>query len=333
MKRWIEQDDSKRKQLIIQTSQVTGYSPEAIEKDWYVTMALQTVFKTEWAPHIVFKGGTSLSKGWGLITRFSEDVDLAIDPVVLGMPVENISSSGDIKKLRKASKVFMEGPFVSALASLIREAGIPEAAISVTVQPVHNSDADPRIIELEYPTLFPSGSYIRSRVLLEVGARSLKEPYTARPIASLMSQHFPNHSTAVTPFEVATVNPERTFLEKMFLLHEEFTKPEEKRRYERLSRHLYDIDKIKDTDHGRRAITDNMLFSTIRTHRGIFNAYDHVDYKTISLGELIIVPPAEVIGNWKEDYRLMKESMFGDDAPEFGQVIANLTALHESIKQ
>jgi hypothetical protein len=233
MIQWLSLSAQRRKQIIDQISFTNNFSPAAIEKDWYVTLALQAVVQTPWASDIVFKGGTSLSKAWNLITRFSEDVDLAISPTALGFTQEKFTK-GDVKRLRRKSAQFMGGEFLEALTTQLRGIGVGEDQLTIQAREIMDSDMDPRIIELEYPTLYPiQQNYVRSKVLLEVGARSLRDPYTMRPINSLISDHYPDSEFSGRSFEIATVNPDRTFLEKLFLLHEEFTKPAGRGRFER----------------------------------------------------------------------------------------------------
>lgn len=327
---WLKANEQTRRRAIDQISFETGFSPSAIEKDWYVTLALKAVYQTSWAGDIVFKGGTSLSKGWQLITRFSEDIDLAINPSALGFT--GTLEKRDVKKLRKKSASYMGGEFLGALTAQLRSIDITTDMLTIHLQQIDSSDTDPRIIELEYPTLYPTQDYVRSKVLLEVGARSLREPFTMRPITSLVTEYLPNTPFAVPAFDVPTVNPGRTMLEKMFLLHEEFTKPAAKIRHQRMSRHLYDIDSLMKSTYGPAALKDIQLFETIRTHRSVFNPHPHIDYTTTQLHELIIIPPQEAIDKWEQDYAVMRISMLGANPPEFSELIHNLTAITDSLK-
>ena len=101
-----------------------------------------------------------------------------------------------------------------------------------------------RIIEIYYPNIIQKPDYLEARIQIEIGCRSLKEPFTIRPISSLVDIFYPHMEFALPSIQVPSVNPERTFLEKIFLLHEEFQRPKEKMRSDRLSRHLYDVDAI-----------------------------------------------------------------------------------------
>jgi hypothetical protein len=326
MTNWLQLPDDRRKLVIEQTAFKTGFGVIAIEKDWWVTLALKAVFQTQYAPHLVFKGGTSLSKGWGLIKRFSEDVDLAIDRSVLGFTDENPGRK-KVTKLRKASAEFMGGAFLAALQVQIDKLGVTREQLKIWAEDITSSDADPRNIFLEYNTLFPSDEYLTNFVRIEIGARSLIEPFTRRPMTSLISDNFPATTFAAPAFEIPTVLPERTFLEKLMLLQEEFTKPVP--RHYRMSRHLYDIHSIMDTEFGQRAVNDNELFTTINTHRKVFTAVKGVGYDGLTTGNINFIPPPSEIAKWKSDYQEMFTSMLGSGAPTFDVLMQRMNKLKE----
>ncbi|OMP80049.1 nucleotidyl transferase AbiEii/AbiGii toxin family protein [[Flexibacter] sp. ATCC 35208] len=321
---WLQVPADRRKLLIEQTAIKEGFSSSAVEKDWWVTLALYAVFQTRYAPNLVFKGGTSLSKGWGLITRFSEDIDLAIDRSVLGFGDHSLAP-GDVKRLRKASAAFMGGEFLEVLQQKMDELGVKRSELRIWAEDITSSDADPRNIFLEYDTFFPVNGYLKSRVTIEIGARSLREPYTMRPITSLISSNFPGTQYGAPAFEIPTVNPERTFLEKLMLLHEEFLK--EKPRHYRLSRHLYDIHAVMDSQHGEVAANNHELLTTILTHRKTFNPIKGVEYDTLTIGQINFIPPAALIDNWEADYKEMFDAMLGSGAPTFTVVTERLNVL------
>jgi hypothetical protein len=120
------------------------------------------------------------------------------------------------------------------------------------------SDKD-RTIHIFYPNVIPSPGYVQPKIQLEIGCRSLREPFTMQPIASLVDETYPDSEFAQEAVNVPTVNPERTFLEKIFLLHEEFQRPAEKMRVDRLSRHLYDVYKLSGKDFAEKALSNKQL--------------------------------------------------------------------------
>ena len=327
MNAWFSLPQKTRREIFIQTGSRTGLPATAIEKDWWVTLALKAVFALPFAEHLVFKGGTSLSKGWSLIERFSEDIDLAIDRGFLGY--EGDLSKTQIKKLRKSSYAFISSDFVSALADQLRSWNIPD--VTLAVRDVKDSDTDPLVIELQYKTLTDAITYLQPRILIEVGARSLMEPSTDKGIRSLVGEYFEGRAFADDTIPIATVLPKRTFLEKIFLLHEEFQKPTENIRVERLSRHLYDLERLMDTEHGREAIEDDDLYGRIVAHRKKFNAIRGIDYANHARTKISITPPESVVGQWEKDYQTMRESMIYGDAVNFETLLIRLRELQNRL--
>lgn len=325
---WFALSESQRKNIFNQVSMQTGLPEVAIEKDWWVSLALKVVFSLSFSEHLVFKGGTSLSKGWALIERFSEDIDLALDRSLLGY--EGDLSKSQIKKLRKDSCTFISETFKNEVESKLQEMNIPE--VKIQVQDFKDSDTDPLIVALHYKSLTEGSAYIQPRILLEIGARSLIEPYEERPIQSLVGKQYSDRDFADDATLVPTVLPTRTFLEKIFMLHEEFQKPYQSIRIERLSRHLYDLEKLMDTEHGKQALQDEALYLAIVSHRKQFNTIRGIDYALHNSKALNIIPPQAVIKAWKLDYNSMRESMIYGDTLSFEKLIQRLSELESRIR-
>ena len=315
--------------IYVETGEKTGLPAAAIEKDWWVTLALSVVFETEFAEHLVFKGGTSLSKGWNIIERFSEDIDLAIDRSFLGFQEE--LSKTQVKKLRKASCSFISNEFAKAITARIKELGIPD--ITIGVQDFNDSDTDPLVVEINYQSLTDASPYLQPRVLIEVGARSLMEPNEEKEIQSLVGSQFSDKNFADKPILIPAVLPKRTFLEKAFLLHEEFLKPTEHMRVERLSRHLYDLDKLINTQHGEDALNDPELYKSIVTHREMFNQIRGIDYANHQPDKIDFVPPKDIIEKWEKDYTAMQESMIYGDSKSFKELISSIETIKERFRR
>lgn len=328
---WHTLSDEQKGNILSEISTTTGYPTNIIEKDWWVTVALKAVFSTPWANHLVFKGGTSLSKSWNLIERFSEDIDLAMDRSVLGFEAESLSKS-QIRKLRETSASFIENTFLSELYKSILALGIAEHSFTVTIKPIPEKDIEPRILMLNYQSIVTGNVYIQDRILIEIGARSLREPCSPAPITSLITDAFPAQPFSDAPFWVETVHPERTFLEKVCLLHEEFAKEPEKRRHERLSRHLYDLHRLMDTNHGKAAIADKALFRTIVAHREKYNTIRGITYDRHNYKEIDFVPPDTVLDYWRGDYNTMLQTMIYGEAPDFDQLIERMKVLRNRFR-
>ncbi len=307
-----------------------GMTPFAVEKDWWVSRTLEIIFQMDIAKHLVFKGGTSLSKAWKLINRFSEDIDLAIDKEFFKGYGGDISKS-KISKLRKEAGVYTTGTFFGELQQEFKKRGYNN--LDFKVIDTGESDQDPRVIEIFYPNVIISSSeYIFPRVQVEISCRSLREPFTIQKFGALVDEVFAGKDFAEPLFEVPTVNPERTFLEKLFLLHEEFHRPIEKIRVDRLSRHLYDIYHLTKAGIAEKAINDKELYETIVAHRYKFSRVGEVNYNEHNPKTLNPIPIPEIIEEWKSDYTKMKEDMiYEEDKPSFEEIIQELTKLKNKI--
>ncbi len=189
------------------------------------------------------------------------------------------------------------------------------------IENIKISDQDPETIKVNYQSVFEEIPYLPNRVLIEFGARSLLEPYTKTRINSIIDDHYPGSLFTENEFLANTVIPEKTFLEKMILLHEEFQKPVEKIRHERMSRHLYDIGKIIKTRFGQKAIEDIELFRSIVEHRKKFTAVKTVNYENLAIENLEILPPRKFYDLYKKDYQEMQENMIYGESMDFERLV------------
>lgn len=325
---WLTLSKERRIEVLNQATELTGLPAIAIEKDWWVTLCLNASFSLPYSEHIVFKGGTSLSKGWNLIERFSEDIDLAIDRKFFGFKGD--ISKNQIKKLRKQSCEFISTEFLKGLTQTLTDWGAI-AECELFAQPSNDSDKDPQVIEIHYNSVVDTSEYLPQRVLIEVSSRSLMEPTEKREINSILSINFHKLSFATDTFLIPTVQPRRTFLEKIFLLQEEFSQETEKIRIARLSRHLYDLVRLMDTTHGIAAIQDRELYNNIVAHREKFNPLSGLDYGNHTPDKIKIVPPDTVIKEYENDYSEMTKFMIYGEALSFDRLIKRISELQTRI--
>lgn len=319
-------DQSEKAAIFSAVATDMGMTPFAVEKDWWVSRTLNIIFQMDIAPHLVFKGGTSLSKAWKMINRFSEDIDLAIDRHFFEGYGGDISKT-QIGKLRKVAGVYTTGTFFADLQKAFSANNFNELTFKVIDN--NEGDQDPRIIEIYYPNIITqTSSYLLPRVQIEISCRSLREPFTVQRFGSLVDERFVGRDFAAPLFEVPTVNPERTFLEKVFLLHEEFHRPKEKMRVDRLSRHLYDIYHLTRAGVAARAIENKELYETIVAHRFKFSRVGEVNYNTHDPKTLNPIPIAEKMPEWKADYmKMVEEMIYEEQKPSFDDLIDNLNIL------
>ena len=298
-----------------------------IEKDWWVVQTLRLVSQMEIAKHAVFKGGTSLSKAWGLIDRFSEDIDLAINR-------EFFDFSGDISrtqvgKLKDKSNKYISNDFLFSLQKAFDDTGLKDVQLMVVDEKA--PDDDPVKIAVIYPTVTEYLVYVQPRVLLEIGSRSMIEPATVCSFRSMIGHTFPDLPFADENVSIRCVNPERTFLEKLFLLHEEHQRPKEKMKIKGKSRHLYDIYRIAQTEYADKAITDTELYKSIVAHRERFSKLGGVDYASHFPPNLNSIPPAELIPEWKMDYAEVQEQMIVGESIPFDSLLQELRDIMEKV--
>ncbi len=305
-----------------------GMTPFAVEKDWWVSRTLNIIFQMDISNHLVFKGGTSLSKAWKLINRFSEDIDLAIDREFFGFKGDLGKSQRD--KLRKAAGVFVDDTFYHNLKAKFEGENFTNAKLELV--PVAESDRD-RQINVYYPNIIPSPGYLEPKVQIEISCRSLREPFTFRKFGSLVDEHYTDKDFAAPLFDVPTVNPERTLLEKLFLLHEEFHRPVEKMRVDRLSRHLYDIYHLTKAGIAANAISNKELYETIVAHRYKFSRIGDVDYNLHHPKSLNPIPIEEKMPEWRADYsKMMEEMIYEENKPSFEDLIGKLDELRTQLQ-
>ena len=304
----------------------------ALEKDFWVSVLLQVLFSLPMAKNFVFKGGTSLSKGWHLIERFSEDIDIAVDRTLLGVTEGDLTKK-QIKKLRKASSLFVS----EQLAPLIDEALQSRelrSFISMEIQPNGEDDGtypEPRQIRFHYRSVFDKGiAYLRPDVILEVGARSLLEPSEPRIIRSIVEETIP--LSPIGNSHVRTAIPAKTFLEKIFLLHELFAQPNVRKSAERKSRHIYDLFMMRNQDFAKSAIGNDELWETIRHHRETYTSVTGVDYTPDVRKRIQLVPSEEIIDVWSADYEAMKEAMIYGSKPTFEELMKAMRELQEVVR-
>lgn len=325
---WLELSKDVRLETLDNISKSINLAPEAIEKDWWVTMALAGLFKCGPARAMVFKGGTSLSKGWKLIERFSEDIDLAIDRVFFGFDGE--LKRKDISRLRRESCSYIRTTLKEELDANLKAMGV--SGYRLTTPESTDTTVDPQIIELHYQSLFDTSGYIPGKILIEIGSRSLIEPSANIPMRSMIGEAYPAQPFADEVVLIPTVVPARTFLEKAFLLHEEFSKPTEQIRTDRLTRHLYDLERLMDTKYAAEALSDSELYRAIVEHRRKYTSMKEVDYATHSPLKICFIPPVDIQKRWADDYISMQMMIYGDSLT-FEKLIERITELNERFRE
>lgn len=333
MNKFLELSDSQRKIVYESVAIKVGLPAQVIEKDFWVTAILQTVFTLPVAKQLVFKGGTSLSKGWKLIERFSEDIDIAVDPIILGVPEGDLTKK-QIKKLRKTSSLFVLEQLTPMICEEVQREGL-HSFITVDAQPNGEGDntyPEPRQIYLHYKSVFDKAlTYLRPDVVLEVSARSLIEPTEPIQIKSILGEHLP--VLPLTDSVIHTAIPAKTFLEKVFLLHELFSVPGHGMIAEHKSRHLYDLYVMMNKDFAKKAVIDDILWESIRHHREIYTSVRDIDYTPDVRKRLRLIPREDFLDTWRADYDAMKESMIYGNKPSFDELLEGMSELQREFRE
>lgn len=333
---WLNLTDQQRRTSLAQAESNSGITPKALEKDWWVTLTLKALFQTLYKESLIFKGGTSLSKCWKLINRFSEDIDIALSPSLFGMEYQESPGSGYLNRLKRNGCAFTSNELRTALIEQFAALGVPEEKITVEAGEISPNmhDKDPQELYVRYTSLYDPNPYLADEVKIEVSVRSKLEPYTPMPITSLLHKYFPNAAYAEEPFEVLAVEPKKTFLEKAFLLHEQFHRDSTVIiKTERMSRHYHDLSMMMNTNVCAEALADKELYAAIVKHRRYYNKIKGIDYDLLQTPYIDFYPPKEMLDGYKADYKVMREHMIYGEPPDETQLFKMINDLIKMFRE
>jgi hypothetical protein len=330
----INLNDASRLTSINEASRISGISAKPIEKDWWVTLSLKLLFNSPYARHFAFKGGTSLSKGWQLIDRFSEDIDISLSSEAVNIEYAEKPSKTFVEQLRRAGCFFTSNELMEALKAEFRNSQVPEILYSIEAESVRSDmpDTDPQTLYVNFISLFDPKPYLPDRVKIEFSVRSLKEPSIKRGMKSLLVTHFPNENYIEENCEILTIQPQRTLIEKMLLLHEEYNRDERgKMRTDRMSRHYYDLFQLGRQDFSSATLKDNDFIEEIIEHRKYYSRLKRFDYSTLKRGSIRIIPSDDVLKALEQDYEIMRAEMIYGHPPTFEEIIQSMKNLQDEI--
>lgn len=278
--------------------------------------------------HLIFKGGTSLSKAYRVIRRFSEDIDVSIDREFLGFAGAEAPEAATSNKVRQrrvdALMAASQQKIRQELQPMLTDA-IRQRLGSVKSWSVEFDESDPegQTLLFHYPSSLPSraSGYIRRSVKIEMGARSDHWPSESKPITPYVAEQFPAGFQEPICM-VKVLSAERTFWEKATILHAEYHRPDEKASPDRLSRHYYDFDALIQSGVDKTATLD--LLSRVSEHKVVFFRSGWAKYSEAAPGTLRIAPSDGRRKTLHEDYVKMREMFFGD-APNFEGILDRLS--------
>lgn len=335
-----------RRDVFLATANRLGTTLQNVEKDFWVCWTLDALFNglPKEEPRLLFKGGTSLSKAFGLISRFSEDIDITVFRQDIGEPasVEELESLSGKKRrtrleaIQKACQSYIGGPLLENLSRIanqtMQESGLSEMEARFELD---EADESRQSLLFWYPSVIKSPSeYVRSAVKIESGAKSALDPNQPASITPYVAGELSDLDLRVD--HVTTVNPERTLWDKIIILHGQ-------RRWferrgvlrhggQRVSRHYYDVFKLADSDIGRRAMDDSALGVDCARHARMFFFSADFDLEHSVPGTLEIIPTSEMLPVLERDYRAMAAMIFAE-APPFADIVSSLSRLQESLNR
>jgi hypothetical protein len=324
-----------RADILAETADRKGLPEAVIEKDFWVCWMLKQLFSIEvLSGRLLFKGGTSLSKVFHAINRFSEDIDLAVDYAALGFIGERDPRREEISNTRRASiltemmaacQMYIGGEFLDALQKRCEDVLGASGGWSLEV-----TDQEPNVVRFRYPTAAAKGlAYVVPQVVLELGTHAEFVPRDRFTIRSFVAEEFP---TLVPDGEVGVIAllAKRTFWEKATILHAEFHRPTEKSLPARYSRHYYDVAMLAQGPIRAEALSDMPLLAQVVRHKETFYPSAWARYDMASAGTMRLMPVSGRIEALKKDYRDMQVMIFGV-SPVFDQIMATLAALEDEI--
>lgn len=326
-----------RADLFMETAERKVLPEAIIEKDFWVCWMLKQLFSIEaLSGRLLFKGGTSLSKIFHAINRFSEDIDLAVDYEALGFRGERDPRRQDISKTKRAGildemmaecRRYIAGEFLDVLKARCGEILGARNAWSL-----HVSEQDPNVVQFRYPTAITKNlDYVSPQVVLELGTHAEFVPHDRFTIHSLAAEEFPN---VVIDGGVAVVAllAKRTFWEKATILHAEYYRPPEKPIPDRYSRHYYDVAMLAQGPIRADALADRDLLTQVVRHKQTFYPSAWARYHLARPGSFRLAPVENRVAALERDYRNMTVMIFGG-APKFDWIMEPLKALEQDINR
>lgn len=322
-------EEDQKRILFRNTAQKAGLHEAIIEKDFWVCLTLDYLFhRCKWKDAFTFKGGTSLSKCYGLIQRFSEDIDLILDWRVLGYGLREpweirSNTKQDLfnKDANHRAEIFLEETLLPVLKNDIGNLlGVP-AEFYILPE-------DPQTICFKYPRVFEDNATLQI-IRLEIGALAAWTPAEHKTIKPYAAEFYPQ-AFAVSDTDVLTAAAERTFWEKATILHHEANRPEHLPMPARYSRHYYDLYCIAHSDSKKAAYANIDLLKRVVDFKTKFYPRKWAHYELAVPGTMKLCPPSYRMDELRRDYAAMEHMMFGT-FPDFNELMEYIHVLEDEI--
>jgi len=330
---FLELPVDERRLYIEQAAVRRNISPVVLEKDFWVCWLLGVLFESEFAGSLVFKGGTSLSKVFGVIERFSEDIDLSLSPTFLQLPEAGTSRNQANKWMTKAEATCGAavqnkiGPSMEAVVEGVLGKG-ERAWFEFLTEPNTNSP----VLLFYYPSSQPAGfEYLSRSVKLEFGSLTDQQPVGRHPIRPWVAEVLPD-AFLDWRCEVIALEIERTFWEKATILHTEYHRPNDKPTPDRFSRHYADTAALAKHPAAKSALDRRDIRSRVVEWKSQFFGSSWANYENAKPGTFRLVPPAERLPSLRRDYQAMRD-MYLTEPSSFDEILAALSDLEDRINQ
>jgi hypothetical protein len=323
--------EDERKTVFLNSAQKMGMREAVIEKDFWVCLMLDYLFhKSQYKEHLAFKGGTSLSKCFNLIKRFSEDIDLILDWRVLGYSVNepwagrsNTKQDRFNKEVIAKSEDFIAEKF---LPSLAMDLSIITGEKAVAVM----DDQHSQTINFRYPRLFDTDT-ILPIIRLEIGALAMWTPTVEKDVVPYIFEVYPAIAQQKAT-KIRTSSAERTFWDKATILHHEANRPADSPMPLRYSRHYYDLYCLASCEYRNDALKQSNLMADVVRFKQKFYPRAWANYADAMNGAIKLIPPDYRMKALRDDYEKMREMFFGD-YPAFDEMLTVLSDLEKAISQ
>lgn len=336
---YLELSASDQKDILQTAAAKLGKQATVLEKDIWVCWALQTLFSLPDVHPMAFKGGTSLSKIYNIIDRFSEDVDITLDykhfndtgynkhPEIFDPFAEDVSKN-QISKFSDRLKGYVK---TYAIETVIPHIRAELAKLPTADQNNIDVDETGEKIWFSFPSAVEaSDEYLKSQVLIELGGRNVIDPNEVHPIIPYVAQT--TRDVSYPECDVVVLSPERTFWEKATLIHVECNRGEIKQSAERLSRHWYDLTMLAKHISGNAAINNRELFEDVIRHKKIFFNAGYANYDDCLSGNLKLMPGEKIINGLQTDYEnMVKAGMMYQEPPEFSEMIEAIQRIETEV--
>ena len=317
--------------LLQSLAPIMGRRAEILEKDIWLCQVLDILFRLPCRKPMAFKGGTSLSKIYKAIDRFSEDIDVTIDyrSLVADAPeLAAVTSNQQRNKLSDALKAELARHVMNDLVPALRDA-LSAALSGLPINIEVSEDAEK--LRVYYPSAVENtDTYVRPCILIEFGGRNSTLPQNTLVITTDIAEHVP--SLALPTAQVTVLSATRTFWEKATLIHVECHRPNLRPSAERLSRHWYDLARLAKHEVGRQALQDTALLHDVLHIKETFYRSGFSNYDRCATGGLRLVPDALLLDALQDDYQAMLAAqMFYGDILPFDEIVERLRVLEAAI--